>query len=313
LIEGRLYWHLFGTGRPFRRLKPSLMVPAMGLEDSTALSRKSEIAAAIEKLVREDEQWRALARRISAPEAQSILIAAGMQLSEFASQLCLAWAPHLRSLIPLARSVATVLSELRAPDYELVLIEVGAYEPDEARLLSIWATSTAEQNARELDRQRRKLGSALRELMKVAGRSTLVVSRRAKRLLPLLNEWTRGLIEEAIAGSRLRLSFDEFLDITGKAAERQSAACAELADIAPLIFNSVPKARGGSLSVITVAHAQLLMALREAGCSASFTYSDIEEDYTDQMTTATRRHFQRPRFCPVGSRHLLDRITPTES
>jgi len=215
-------------------------------------------------------------------------------------------------LLPLARNIATALSEPRAPDYESVLIEIGGYEPGEARVLSLLIAATAEQNAGELDRARRKLGSALRQLVKAGGRSTLVVSRRARDLLPLLNDWTRGLVEEALAGSYLRLSFERFRDLAAKAAGREPAACARLAKIAPLIFKSVPRARGRSLSTATVAHAQLLMALRGGGRRASFTYSDIDDDYTDKMTAATRRHFQKPCFCPVGARHLLDRLDPTE-
>ena len=261
----------------------------MAVKVSTALSGK--VAAAIAELVREDEQWRALFRRFSAPEA---------------------WAPHLKRLVALARMVATVQARPRAPDYESVLIEVGGYEPDAARWSSLWATSTAEPNARELDRVRRKLGSALRQLVK-AGRSPLVVSRRAGDLLPLLNDWTRPLVEEALAVSHLRHSFEELRDMAAKAAEREPAACAHLAEIAPLIFESVPKARGRSLSVETVAHALLLMVIRGGGRRASFTYSDIEGDHTDKMTAATRRHFRKPRFNPVGARHLLDsRLKPIE-
>src|SRR5215204_4197261 len=192
----------------------------MAIQVSTALSRKSEIAAAIADLVREDEQWRALVERLSAPEAKSAIVAAGTRLSKYANQLWLTWAPHLKCLVPLARNIATVHSRAPVPDYESVLIEVGGYEPDEACVLSLWVTSTAEQNARELDRERRKLGSALRRLVKAAGRSTLVVSRRAEDLLPLLSDGTRGLVEEALAKSRLRISFEEFLDMAAKAAER---------------------------------------------------------------------------------------------
>ena len=138
------------------------------------------------------------------------------------------------------------------------------------------------------------------------------MSRRAGDLLPLLNDWTRGLVEEALAGSCLRLSFEGFRDLAAKAAGREPAACAHLAMIAPLIFNSVPRARGRSLSVVTVAHAQFLMAIRGGGRRASFTYSDLDNDYTDRMTAATRRHFQKPRFRPVGARNLLDRLEQTE-
>jgi len=263
----------------------------MAIHVSPALNRKSEIAAAaFAALVRGDEQWRALFVRFSSPEA---------------------WAPYLKGLVLLAQTIAAVQARPRAPDYETVLIEVGGYEPDAARWLSLWATSTAEQNARELDRVRRKLGSTLRQLVKAAGRSTLVVSRRAEDLRPLLNDWTRPFVEEALAGSHLRLSFEEFRDMAAKAAKREPAACAHLAEIAPLIFESIPKARGRSLPVETVAHAQLLMAIRGNGHRASFTYSDIEDDHTDKMTAATRRHFQKPRFRPVGARDLLDsRLEP---
>ena len=166
--------------------------------------------------------------------------------------------------------------------------------------------------AQDLDVRRRKLGSALRQVVEAADRSTLVMARRADDLLPLLDECTRPSIENGLDACDLPLSFEGFRDLVRNAADRQPEACARLGEVAPLIFRHVPKARGASLSTVAVTHALLLMTVREAGHRAAYTYSPDEEDFTDRLTVATRPQLQQPRFNPNAARRRAKKLKWTE-
>jgi hypothetical protein len=170
--------------------------------------------------------------------------------------------------------------------------------------------------AQVLDVRRRKLGSALRQIVNATDRSTLVMARQAAVLLPLLDEWAKAWIENGIDDCGydcgLPLSFEEFHDLVQESADRQPRACARLREVAPLIFRHFPKARGASLKTATVTHALLLMVTHGAGHHAAYTYCPYKDDFIDRMTAATRRQLQQPRFIPIGARRLLKRLKWTE-
>jgi hypothetical protein len=213
----------------------------------------------------------------------------------------------LDGLRPLAQNIAAVLSVPRAGDYEALLIELGC-EPFEARILSTWVITSGGRSAKDLDGRRRELGSGLRQVVKAADRSTLVMARRAAVLLPLLDEWTRPWIEDGLDACGVRLSFEGFQDLVRDAANREPEACARLGKVAGLIFGHVPKARGASLSTETVTHALLLMVVHDTGHRAAYTYSPCEDDFTDRLTAATRRQLQQPGFNPVAARRLAKKL-----
>jgi hypothetical protein len=150
--------------------------------------------------------------------------------------------------------------------------------------------------AKDLDGHRRELGSGLRQIVKAADRSTLVMARRAAVLLPLLDEWTRPWIENGIGACGQPLSFEGFRDLVRDTAARQPEACARLGEVAPLIFRHVPKARGASLSTATVTHALLLMIVREAGHRAAWTcIGKVESSFREGggFQCQNRRSFSR--------------------
>jgi hypothetical protein len=155
-----------------------------------------------------------------------------------------------------------------------------------------------------LDGRRRELGSALRQIVKAADGSTLVMAHRAAVLQPMLDEWTSPWIEDGLDACGVRLSFEGFQDLVRDAANREPEACARLGKVAGLTFGHVPKARGASLSTATVTHALLLMVVHDIGHRAAYTYSPCEEDYTDRLTAATRRQLPQPRFNPIAARRL---------
>ena len=264
-----------------------------------------------ERIVAEETLGEVLSQLLTA-EARSAIAAAGKQVVTFADQLRPVLATLLKRLVPLARNMDAVFQAPRAASYEPLLIEMG-YAPVGAQILSLWILTNGRRWAKDLDVSRRKLGSALRQLVKAADLSPLVRARRAAVLLPLLDDWTRPWVETAIADSGVPLSFEEFRDLVREAAEGQPSACGRLCEIAPQIFRHVPKARGASLKAPTVTHALLLMIAHDAGHPAAYTYCPYEEDWVDRMTEATRRQLQQPRFSPIAARRLLKSQKWTDS
>src|SRR5215207_8192666 len=256
-----------------------------------------------ERIVTEATLGEVLSQFLTA-EARSAIAAAGKQVVTFADQLRPVLATLLKRLMPLARNREAVFQAPRAASYEPLLIQMG-YAPVAAQILSLWILTNGGRWAKDLDVSRRKLASALREIVKAADLSPLVMQRRAADLLPLLDHWTRPGLETAIADGGVPLSFEEFRDLVQEAAEGQPSACGRLCEIAPQIFRHVPKARGASLKAPTVRHALLLMIADDAGHPAAYTYCPYEEDWVDRMTEATRRQLQQPRFSPIGARRLL--------
>jgi hypothetical protein len=245
-------------------------------------------AARLAEVIRADEGLARVMSQVFSAENRAAPTAAGAQRLSLKDQLRAAWAPLLEDLRRLARSIAAVLSVPRAGDYEALLIELR-YKPFEARFLSTLVITSGGRWAKDLDGQRREFGSALRQIVKAADRSTLRMARRAAVLLPMLDEWTRPYIEDGLDACGVRLSFEGFQDLVQDAANREPEACARLGKVAPLIFGHVPKARGASLSTETVTHALLLAVVHDTGHHAAYTYSPCEDDYTDRLTAATRR------------------------
>jgi hypothetical protein len=232
-------------------------------------------------------------------------VAAGQAaLLDFAGRLMAVLPPLIEQMTPFLQNLAAAVSEKRYPDYEDLLIEFG-HEPLSARLLSISTITGGRRDAAELTLRRRKLGSALRGLANAPDQSTKVISRRAAALEPLLDKWTRAWIENSIDRCGLQISFEDFQDLVRRAAHGEPPACARFREIAPLIFRHVPKARGASYRVATVTHALLLVTASIHNRGARYTWSEIEGDFTDRLTAATRRQFQQPRFSPRPATKLI--------
>jgi hypothetical protein len=158
-------------------------------------------AARLAEVIRADEGLARVMSQVFSAENRAALTAVGAQRLSLKDQLRAAWAPLLEDLRRLARNIAAVLSASRAGDYEALLIEVGC-KPFEARILSTLVI-TGGSCARDLDGRRRELGSALRQIVKAADGSTLVMARRAAVLLPVLDEWTRPSYEDRCVKSVL--------------------------------------------------------------------------------------------------------------
>lgn len=260
-------------------------------------------ARQLAEAIRADENLLKLIAHALTPELRSAITRAGTELLSFADPLRSILVPVLEGLVPVALHINALLSEPHAGEYEQQLIQMG-YEPVEARIFSYWVIRAGPQNAKELSARRRQLGSAMLELVNAAGQGTLVLSRRAARLVPVVDEWTRPWIKNVIESSGLLLSLAEFEELIRAAAARDPGACARLREVAPRIFRHIPKARGASLSMHNVTHALLLMIADEADSCAGYTYDAVEGDYVDPLTAATRRQLKNPKFNPSRSRQI---------
>src|SRR5215207_4040248 len=108
-------------------------------------------------------------------EFLALVRAAAAQFSTMVNQLAPAFAEH----------IAPVLSKPRAPAYEAFLIGIG-YPATTARLLSFSVITCGERYAKEVTRDRRKLGTTMRHIVEAPQTSTLVIGRRANALLRVL-------------------------------------------------------------------------------------------------------------------------------
>jgi hypothetical protein len=268
-------------------------------------------AALLAQVIRDDEGWREFASQCLRPEVRVKALAglAGLRkVFDGFARVFERFAPP-EGLIEGAKRIGRVLSEPREAEYEQALIAIG-YEKLEARAVSIGIVGAARRSTPGFDRNRRKLASALREVREAVEKSPSVISRRAQVLFPALDdtEIAKPLIENSLSKAGLRLSFEEFQAIAANASRRDPAACRELASLVRQIFEHVPKARGRSLSMMTVTHALLLYAAHMAGHCRAYTYCPAAEDFVDRLTIATRRKFGQPGFNPRESIRLLRRL-----
>ena len=77
--------------------------------------------------------------------------------------------------------------------------------------------------------------------------------------------------------------------------------------IAAAIAPSLPHARGPKMSDASAAHEQFLEMNASLGLSAGYTWSDLEGEFVDQNTQATRQEFAEPNFDPRSARRRVKR------
>src|SRR5215207_1449489 len=163
-------------------------------------------------------------------EARSAIAAAGKQVVTFADQQRPVLATLLKRLVPLARNMEAVFQAPPAASYERLLIEMG-YESVEARIRSRWIPTNGGRWAKDLDVSRRKLASALREIVKAADQSPLVMGagRRSSSRCLIIGRgpgWRR-LLPIPVCRSPLR-SFEISFEKPPKASPRPLAGSARL-------------------------------------------------------------------------------------
>jgi len=173
------------------------------------------------------------------------------------------------------------------PGYEPLLIRVGC--PDfESRLTGCAILYFGKAVAQE-KRAERSLASALRKLATMAGKSTLVISRRAKALRDLLgDEHVDAALNRACQQAKRPELATELLRLISRAIDRDAAACETLTARVASLISYLPSPRGRPLSVSTATHELLLTELHYRGKPRAFTWNSIDNKFGDPATEATR-------------------------
>jgi hypothetical protein len=210
------------------------------------------------------------------------------------------YAHALSELTKLGQQLAPVLSAPRAVEYENLLLEIG-YGPAHARLLANWAIKAGGQYAADVTACRRRFGAAMRRITKA--KSALAIARRARDLIPELDNWAKLWIEDGLRKAHSPRSVQEFHALVQQAADQEAEACALLQQIAHGMFPYLPKARGKAVSAVTMTHAMILVFAHDRGHPEGYTYSE---------TAASVRQFGLKRFNPTSSRQLLKSLKLTE-
>jgi len=177
------------------------------------------------------------------------------------------------------------------PGYEPMLIERG-YHPLIARGFSYWLIRLGKAEANRIAAHR-PIADTLRFLAK-SGRTQGSISRRATALLEVWK--TTGALSDTFRGSEI--SEFEFVRALEGAAQGEVAACCRVTEIATALAPGLFVRRGPRVNVASLAHQFLLMLVARTPGPKGYTYSEIEGDFTDPLTRATRSAFDEPRFDP---------------
>ena len=202
-------------------------------------------------------------------------------------QLKLALEDRHSGLATLALWIRRLETGPPVPGYEPLLIKVGC--PDfESRLMGRALLYFGEAVAQE-KRAERSLASALRKLATIAGKSTLVISRRAKALRDLLgDEHVDAALNRACQQAKRPELATELLRLISRAIDRDAAACETLTARVASLISYLPSPRGRPLSVSTATHELLLTELHYRGKPRAFTWNSIDNKFGDPATEATR-------------------------
>ncbi len=196
---------------------------------------------------------------------------------------------------------------------------VRGYEPlfreqgigySESRLIASGLVRYADQ-LKEENRLQRAVSSVFRRLAKAAGKSTLVISRRAEELRRALDapRWV-GVINSALYAAGRPESVEDLRQILDHAVRRDCAACGALTDLAPILIAHLPDPRGRPLSLATADHQLLLRYFERSGKPVAYTWNDLPEgatcgDFVDKATLATREATGDASFDPRPARRRL--------
>lgn len=203
---------------------------------------------------------------------------------------------RVRALGKLGASTGTFL--LRAAEappssgYKPWLVENG-FSPVVARMMADLIVRRGRRVAVEMARQT-EVAKALRFLAgHYRGRSAI-----ARRIRVLLAAWEEtSAFDTIFEGSGLDVFV--FIALLKAAALSPNEALPQLREIAAELSLHLSIPCGPKVSAASAAHEFFLEDIVPSiGRSSAYTWSDLEEDFTDSLTEATRREFNEPDFDP---------------
>jgi hypothetical protein len=182
-----------------------------------------------------------------------------------------------------------------SPGYEQWLVERG-WDPVIARLSAQLVIRRGKRIAKERSRLS-GAASAIRFLAR-PGRSRKAVRRRIKVLLAA---WEETSVFDTIFGGT-DLSDFEFVRALESAAKGEAAAFERLAEIAALLVPHLSVTRGPRVSEASATHEAFMDFVVSQVEPSAYTWDDVGEKFSDDVTEATRREFDDPDFDPRPAR-----------
>jgi hypothetical protein len=122
----------------------------------------------------------------------------------------------------------------------------------------------------------------------------------------LLAAWEKTSIIETIF-DEAHVSESEFINLLKSAATGAEFNSQRLTEIAAAIAPHLSVARGRRMSAASAAHEFLLEMLGRRIGPQAYTWNPIGEDYSDELTQATRLEFGHPRLSPKPAHRRLKR------
>ena len=160
--------------------------------------------------------------------------------------------------------------------------------------------------AEEWNGVRKSLAAAFRKISYAAGKSPLVMSRRAGRLEALLeNGASHALVDTALAKAGVSLNMEEFRNLVSRAGNRDMQACEALGELSQTLLPHLPDPRGRRMSRETPIHMLFLEERKEQGQPFGYTWNHAKEDFVDGATLAARISCGNPNFDPRVAYKLL--------
>jgi hypothetical protein len=227
------------------------------------------------------------------------LAAAGRLLEQIVGRAESLLASATPAILAWGELIDSLSQEPAAPGHEKLFME----QPGTDLLTAKFMTRAVRQFGRVLAdqiNQGRQVRAIADEIAKTKDRSTLVNSRRARRLRDLCDlDGAQVAIRTAAQTAGLSVDLTEFNQLLQSACARDETACRELAQMAARLAPHLPEKSGRPISVETCTHLMLLRCLEHFGHRSSYTYSEIEGgDYVDPVTHATRLAVNKPGFSP---------------
>lgn len=160
--------------------------------------------------------------------------------------------------------------------------------------------------ARERNAIEKPIGSLMRELAGSNAMGTLAVSRRAEKLLALLDYRAAGvLLGRALRRADLPVSLTTVCATARKAASRNPNACSRLRVLARALAAHTLNPGGRRVTDATGVHLFLLYELWLARFGHGYSWDSVEGRCVDVMSDATRTDTGEPGFDPRFAYRLL--------
>jgi hypothetical protein len=216
-----------------------------------------------------------------------------IDLQKVVATLDVIWRKAVPILCRVVQAAGQIQKAQAVKGYEDFFISEGRH-PFEARLLANVTLKIGKKLYEERVAERR-LASAVRDLAKVRGETTLVIARRAtKHAAAFEDPLVQPTIWRVWMSGDLSGSPDVLRVVISDAAERDRAACQLLTEIAEKLRPNLRNSRGRVPELPSATH-EVLLDARKRG---AYTYDPVSGKITDAATQATRIALDAPDFDP---------------